>query len=152
MPLSVLASRLQLIASCIVISAAIGGVYTLLANTLPEGGQPLEPWAVPRGMLTGAVISGLLVSLEIFLLDGAGDGALAAPLRRLPFSALVTIKMLVYLAVILFSLTPGSGRIGPSAAGYPVLARSILRLRLHVQHQSTDGPERAAQFRHRPLP
>jgi hypothetical protein len=106
MPFSRLPSRLRLIAWCIVISAAIGAVYALL-TTLAEGGQPLAPWAVPRGLLTGAVISGLLASLEIFLLDATGDGALAAPLRRLPFSALVTIKTLVYLAVILFSLTLG---------------------------------------------
>ena len=54
-------------------------------------------------MLTGALISSLLMSLEIFLLDGA----VGAPLRRLPFSAHVTIKTLVYLAVILFALTLG---------------------------------------------
>ena len=106
MSLSQLPSKLPFIAWCIVISAAIGAVYALTANPgfgdqLPQ--QQVALWAVSRVGLTGAVISGLLMSLEIFLLDGA----LAAPLRRLPFHAHVTIQTLVYLAVVLFALTLG---------------------------------------------
>jgi hypothetical protein len=100
-----LAAKLRLIAWCIVVSAAIGAVYALLTRAT-EGGEQPALLAVSRGMLTGALISGLSVSLEIFLLDGK----LAAPLRRLPFSAIVAIKTLVYLAVILFSLILTGGR------------------------------------------
>jgi len=100
---SQLASKLRLIAWCTVISAAFGAVYALL-TAIPVGGQQLALRAVSRGMLTGAVIAGLLTSLEIFVLDSA----LGAPLRRLPFLAHVTIKTLVYLAVILFALSLGA--------------------------------------------
>jgi adenylate cyclase len=100
---SQLPSKLRLIAWVAMISAAIGAVYVLL-TAVPEGGQQLALRAVSRGMLTGAVIACLLTSLEIFLLDTP----LGAPLRRLPFPAHVTIKTLVYLAVILFGLTLGA--------------------------------------------
>jgi adenylate cyclase len=102
MPLAQLQSKLRLIAWIAAISAAIGAVYALL--TIPESGQPLALQASSRGALTGAVIGGLLVSLEVFLFDRP----LGAALRRLPFSVHVTIKALVYLAVILFGLTLGA--------------------------------------------
>jgi len=103
MQYSQLPSKLRLIAWTTIVSAAIGAVYGLLA-AIPEVGQQLALRAVSRGMLTGAVIGGVLTSLEIFL----ADTPLAASLRRLPFLADVTIKTLVYLAVILFALTLGA--------------------------------------------
>jgi len=103
MPLSQLPSKLRLIAWCTIISAAIGAVYVLL-TVIPEGGQQLALRVVSRGMLTGVVIGGVLTSFETFLVDTP----LAAPLRRLPFLADVTIKTLVYLAVILFALAFGA--------------------------------------------
>ena len=102
MPFSQLPSKLRLIAGVAMISAAIGAVYALL--TIPNGVQPLALQAGSRGALTGAVIGGLLVSLEVFLFDRP----LGAALRRLPFSIHVTVKTLVYLAVILFGLTLGA--------------------------------------------
>jgi adenylate cyclase len=103
MPFPQLPSKLRLIAWCTLISAAIGAIYALLAAT-PEGGQELALRAVARGMLTGAVIAGVLTSFEVFLFDSP----LGSPLHRLPFLADVTIKTLVYLAVILFALTLGA--------------------------------------------
>src|SRR5208337_846303 len=103
MPLSQLPSKLRLIAWCTIISVAIGAVYALLA-AIPEGGQQLALRAISRGMLTGVVIGGVLTSFEIFLFHTP----LAAPLRRLPFLAHVSIKTLVYLAVILFALALGA--------------------------------------------
>jgi len=99
---SQLPSKLRLIAWVAMISVAIGAVYALL--TIPESGQPLALQASSRGGLTGAAIGGLLVSLEVFLFDRP----LGAALRRLPFSVHVTMKALVYLAVILFGLTLGA--------------------------------------------
>jgi adenylate cyclase len=100
---SQLPSKLRLIAWVTAISAAIGAVYAFLA-AVPEGGEQLALRAVLRGMLTGAVISCPLASLETFL----PETPLGAPLRRLPFPAHVAIRTLVYLAVILFALTLGA--------------------------------------------
>jgi len=103
MPFSQLPNKLRLIARFTIISAAVGAVYALL-TAVPEGGRQLALRTVSRGMLTGAVIACALTSLEIFLVDTP----LAAPLRRLPFLAHVTIKTLIYLAVILFGLSLGA--------------------------------------------
>ena len=102
MPNSQLPNKLRLIAWSTVISAAIGTVYALISADFEP---PFPLWAVWRGGLTGAVICGLLMSIEILLLD---YGAPGATLRRLPFLGHVTIKTLVYLAVILFGLKLGS--------------------------------------------
>jgi adenylate cyclase len=102
MPNSRLPSKLPLIASYTVISAAIGAVYALIGADF----EPQFPlWAVWRGGFTGAVICSLLMSFEILILE---QGALGAALRRLPFLGHVAIKTLAYLAVILFGLKLGS--------------------------------------------
>ena len=103
MQYSRLPRKLRLIAWATIISAAIGAVYALL-TVIPEVGQQLALRAVSRSMLGGAVIGGVLTSLEIFLLETP----LAASLGRLPFLAHVTVKTLVYLAVILFALALGA--------------------------------------------
>jgi adenylate cyclase len=103
MPFSQLPGKLRLIVWCTLISAGIGAVYAFL-NASPEGGHQLAVRAVCRGMLTGALIGGPLTSLEVFLFETP----IAAPVRRLPFLAHVTIKTLVYLAAILFALTVGA--------------------------------------------
>jgi adenylate cyclase len=83
--------------------AAFGAIYGRIVAT-SEGAPLFEFDGVARGLLTGAFISGILISLEIFALTAS----VAAPLRRAPFAANVTIKTFVYLAVILFGLALGA--------------------------------------------
>jgi adenylate cyclase len=98
-----LSSRSQLVLRFTLIGGAIGAVYSHFIAVMR--GDPLFSFAsVPRGILTGALIGGVLVSFEVFvLLEPIG-----APLRRLSFPVHVTIKTSIYLIVILCALALGA--------------------------------------------
>src|SRR5476651_1278987 len=98
-----LSSRSQLVLRFTLIGGAIGAVYSNFIAVMR--GDPLFSFAsVPRCILTGALIGGVLVSFEVFvLLEPIG-----APLRRLSFPVHVTIKTSIYLIVILCALALGA--------------------------------------------
>jgi adenylate cyclase len=95
-----LPAELRLILWITAISAVIGAIYALIV-AVPEVGADNAIRAMSRGMLSGVVTSSLLSSIETL----GFSGPLGAPFRRLPFLLHVTIKTLIYLAVILFGLT-----------------------------------------------
>lgn len=83
---------------CAVVGAAYG--HTLAVSD----GRPLLGFGgVPRGVLTGVVIAGILFSLEQALAQPA-----MAPLRGTPFLVHLAIKTVIYLIVILFGLVVGA--------------------------------------------
>jgi adenylate cyclase len=103
MPFSHLPSQLRIILWFTAIGATLGAVYGRI-TTMGEGSPLLGFDGVPRGLLTGTVISLVLVSFETFVLAGP----IGAPLRRAPFAVHVVAKSFVYLVVILFGLDLGS--------------------------------------------
>jgi len=85
------------------IAAAVGAVYSEIHLALH--GLPLFAMrGIARGAMTGAVIAGLVSSIDAYILSGR----LAAPFRRAPFSAHILLKTLLYLGVILFGLWLGA--------------------------------------------
>jgi adenylate cyclase len=68
-----------------------------------HGGRLFECHSVARGLLTGALIGGVLTSLETFALTLP----FAAPLRTAPFPVHVAVKTCVFLIVILIGLAVG---------------------------------------------
>jgi adenylate cyclase len=99
---------LRIILWAIAIGAAVGAAYSQM-HVIQNGAPAFALYGVPRGLLTGAVIGGVLSSLESLVLTGP----VGAPLRRAPFPVHVAVKTLIYLAVILFALKLG-GRLFPS--------------------------------------
>ncbi len=98
-----LPSRLRLILWSTAISAAIGAVYSR-SIAVSQGNPVLAFGGVPRGLLIGAVIGSILVSLEVLV----APGSFGAPLRRLVFPLHVAVKTFVALVVILFALQLGA--------------------------------------------
>jgi adenylate cyclase len=103
MPFPQLRSQLRLILWFTVIAAAVGAGYSL-THVAENGAASSAVYHALRGLVTGAVISSILVSIELFVLTGP----LGAPLRRAPFLAHLTVKTLIYLTVILFGLWFGA--------------------------------------------
>src|SRR5580658_5368298 len=103
MPFPQLPSRFRLILRFTVIAALVGAVYSEM-----HVAEARAPWfavfGVPRGLMTGAVIAGILSSLQVFILTGP----LGAPYRGAPFPVHVAIKTGAYLIVILFGLALGA--------------------------------------------
>ncbi|HEY3620915.1 MAG TPA: adenylate/guanylate cyclase domain-containing protein [Roseiarcus sp.] len=84
------------------IAAAVGAVYSQI-DVVEHSGQLFEGHSVARGVLTGALIGGVLTSLETFALTLP----FAAPLRTAPFPVHVAVKTCVFLVVILIALAVG---------------------------------------------
>ncbi len=91
--------ELRIVLWCTVVGAAIGAVYAEF-DVARHGLAYFAWYSAPRGALTGALIAGILTSLEIYLLWAA-----ASPLRRAPFPVHVAVKTLIYLIVIVFALS-----------------------------------------------
>ncbi len=68
-----------------------------------DGRPLLSVVGLPRGVLTGVVITGILSSFEQVLAQPA-----MARLRSMPFLVHLTIKTVIYLIVILFGLVTGA--------------------------------------------
>jgi adenylate cyclase len=103
MPFPYLPGPIRVILWFTVIGAAIGAVYGHSVSI--NEGSPLFGFdGIPRGLLTGTVISAILISFEAFVLAGP----IGAPLRRAPFARHVAAKSFVYFGVILFGLALGA--------------------------------------------
>jgi adenylate cyclase len=98
-----LPSPLRLILWFTAFGAAIGVVYGRIV-AMSEGSPPFTFDGVARGLLTGMVIAGILMSFETLVLPSP----IGAPLQRAPFAVHVAVKSLVYLVVILFGLALGA--------------------------------------------
>jgi adenylate cyclase len=97
----------------LLISVALGAVFGHFQD-LAERGERGNGYIL--GAVAGALISGPIVLLEIFVLSGAAN----TPLRRAPFLVNLSVRSLVYLAVIVVGLSV-SGRLVPTAAAGGVL-------------------------------
>ena len=84
------------------IGAVVGAAYGHMM-AVSDGRPFISFGGVPRGVLTGVVITGILFSLEQVLAQPA-----TAPLRRTPFLMHLAIKTVIYLAIILFGLMAGA--------------------------------------------
>jgi adenylate cyclase len=85
------------------IGAVIGAAYAHVISM--QNGAPLFGLAgVMRGMLTGAVMASVVGTIETLI----ATQAWAAPLRNAPLAVHLTIKTVILLAVILFSLVLGA--------------------------------------------
>jgi len=102
MPLPRLSGPLRVLFWSTAIAAALGAAYAEM-RVLQAGEQGLAVYILARGATVGAVIAGILTSLEVFVLTQP----LGAPLRRAPFPAHVAIKTVLYLGVIVFGLKLG---------------------------------------------
>ena len=102
-PFPHLSSRLRLVLWLTLIAGVIGALYGHF-NAVMRGGSLLSFASAPRGVVTGLLIGGILVSFQVFVLMEP----LGAPLRRASFPAHVAIKTGIYLIVILFVLAFGA--------------------------------------------
>src|SRR5947209_12328591 len=85
------------------IDAVVGAAYGHIMAV--SAGHPLlGVGGLPRGVLTGLVITGALLSLEQVL-----PRPVMALLRRTPFLVNLAIKTVIHLVIILFVLTMGAG-------------------------------------------
>jgi adenylate cyclase len=98
-----LPSRIRIVLTFILISVVVGAVYAEI-NGLAHGAPLVSFRGLARGAMTGALIASFLASLEVFVLDEP----VGARFRQAPFLVHVTVKTLVYLAVILFALWFGA--------------------------------------------
>jgi adenylate cyclase len=105
------------------IGAVVGAAYGHLQAV--SNGRPLFSFGgLPRGVLTGVVITGILSSFEQVLARPA-----MAPLRRTPFLVHLAVKTLIYLVVILFGLVIGAWLLpAPAEVGIwlPIERRDVL--------------------------
>jgi adenylate cyclase len=99
-----LPNRIRIIVWFTGIAGVLGALYGHFHAIGEEGSAIFAFDGVPRGFMTGVVIGATLTSFEVFVFSEP----LGAPLRRTPFSVHVTIKTLIYLAVILFALKLGA--------------------------------------------
>jgi hypothetical protein len=81
----------------------VGGAAYGHMMAVSDGKPLLSVGGLPRGALTGVVITGVLSSFEQVLARPA-----MAPLRQTPFLVHLAIKTVIYLAVILFGLVIGA--------------------------------------------
>ena len=84
------------------IGAVVGAAYGHMM-AVSDGRPLLSITGLPRGILTGVVITGILFSLEQVLAQPA-----MARLRSTPFLTHLIIKTVIYLIVILFGLVIGA--------------------------------------------
>jgi adenylate cyclase len=98
-----LPSRIQLVVWFTLTGGAIGALYSHF-NAIMRGDAILSFAGVPRGIVTGVLISSILASFQVFVLMGP----LGAPLRQLSFPVHVAIKTGIYLIVILCALAFGA--------------------------------------------
>ena len=103
MPFPQVPSRIRLILRFTAIAAVVGAVYSGI-HVAAAGAPLFAVYGVPRGIVTGAVISSILTSLQVFVLTQP----LGAAYRRAPFPVHVAIKTSIYLVVILFGLALGA--------------------------------------------
>jgi hypothetical protein len=109
---------------CLVsIGAAVGAVYGHMIAT-PNGASLLDFAGLPRGALSGVVITGAL-----FLFEQVSARPPMAHLRKLPFLPHLAIKTLFYLLIVLVGLTVGAGLFpapADGAAGFPIRREDML--------------------------
>jgi adenylate cyclase len=120
MPLPRLSAQFRTILWSTVLAAALGAVYSQV-SVVQHGGRLFEGHSVARGLLTGALIGGVLTSIETFVLALP----LTAPLRRAPFPVHVAAKTCIFLAVILFGLKFG-GWVFPPPGGNRIEGEDVL--------------------------
>jgi adenylate cyclase len=82
------------------IGALAGGIYNYCV-TKAAGGHGV--FGAERGLVTGAIIGGILTSLNIFVLEAPMGGGV----RRAPFLLHVALKSVVYLVVFVFGAVVG---------------------------------------------
>ena len=104
MPFPHLQNPLRLILWFTAFGAAIGVVYSR-SIAMSEGSPRCFRSTACCGLLTGTVISSILISFEAFVL--AGPIEIAASTKA-PFAVHVAAKSIVYLVVILFGLALGA--------------------------------------------
>ncbi len=105
------------------IGAIVGAAYGHMM-AVSDGRPLLSIGGVPRGVLTGVVITGILSSFEQVLAQPA-----MARLRATPFLVHLAIKTVIYLAVILFGLVIGAWLFpAPSEVGvwWPIQRGDVL--------------------------
>jgi hypothetical protein len=100
-----LPEKLRILLWCTVVGAAIGVAYAEF-DVARQGPEHFAWYGVSRGALVGALIAGILTSLEVYLLWTP----LGSSLRRVPFPVHVAVKTLIYLIVIVSALSLGRGR------------------------------------------
>jgi adenylate cyclase len=120
MPLPPLSGPLRVVLSSTVLAAAVGAIYSQV-NVVEHGGRLFDHHSVARGVLTGALIGGVLTSIETFVLALP----LTAPLRRAPFPVHVAAKTCIFLVVILFGLKLG-GWVFPAPGGNRIEGADVL--------------------------
>ena len=105
------------------IGAVVGAAYGHMM-AVSDGRPLLGVGGLPRGVLTGVVITGILSSFEQVLAQPA-----MARLRATPFLVHLAIKTVIYLAVILFGLVIGAWSFpAPSEVGvwWPIQRPDVL--------------------------
>ncbi len=118
-----------------VLAAAVGAVYSQV-NLVEHGGRLFGDHSLARGVLTGALIGGVLTSIETLALNLP----LTAPLRRAPFPVHVALKTCIFLVVILFGLklggwvfpVPGENRIEGADVLFSLAAAFVFVFMLDV--------------------
>lgn len=98
-----LPNQIRLIVGVTLVSAVIGAFYAHI-DAVMNGSAVFSVDAVPRGVMIGLVIAGVLTSFETFVMTQP----LGAPLRRASFPVHVTVKTVIYLIVILSALAFGA--------------------------------------------
>lgn len=105
------------------IGAIVGAAYGHMI-AVSDGRPLLSVGGLPRGVLTGVVITGILSSFEQVLAQPA-----MARLRATPFLVHLAIKTVIYLAVILFGLVIGTWSFpAPTEVGvwWPIQRQDVL--------------------------
>jgi adenylate cyclase len=111
---------LPLIVRMALIGALAGAVYGYFA-TMAVGGAGI--YGIERGLLSGAIIGGVLTSLNIFALQAPIGGGV----RRAPFLLHVALKSLIYLVVFFLAIAVGQWLVPiPSFAGFQIGLGDIL--------------------------
>src|SRR5260370_20807645 len=115
-----LPSRIRLILWYPLIAGVTGAFYSHII-AVAHGSPVLTFDSMPRGVMTGVVIAGVLISFEVFVLAEQ----LGAPLRQASFPVHVAVKTVIYLVVIIFALALG-GWAFPSPSEPGIQRRVIL--------------------------
>jgi adenylate cyclase len=105
------------------IGAVVGAVYGHMI-AISDGAPLVGVGRLPRGVLTGVVITGAL-----FFLEQVWARPAMARLRRLPFLPHLAIKTVIYLLIVLVGLATGA-RLFPTpaevAVGLPIRHQDVL--------------------------
>ena len=103
---ALLRERIRLLLWIVAISAVIGAVYRAVLGASVTGvAWPPRLADVMTGIMNGALISGSIGAIEIFLLNAGRMRRLAT----LPFVAVVALKTVVYGAIVVAVLVGGTG-------------------------------------------